>query len=117
MSPGLFGRIFQLIHASEHTCVQPQQHELVGPSSLVSVIGASGSGVLVWGLFSCQALCSLIPVEQHLTTREYLIIIADQVHPYICIVFTDVEGYFQQDNNTSCHWDQIVTMVSRITTT
>ncbi len=62
------------------------------PSCLVSTVQA-GSGVMVsWHTLGHFA---------------YLSIVADHVHPFMTIVYTSSDGYFQQDN-ASCHKAQII---------
>lgn len=51
------------------------------PSCPVSVVEASGGGVIVWGIFSGHALEPWAPIDHFLNSTSYLSIVADHVHP------------------------------------
>ncbi|GBM22014.1 Transposable element Tc1 transposase [Araneus ventricosus] len=62
---------------------------------------------MVWGTFSWAALGPVVVVEQTMKAANYLSIIADQLHPYMAVVFPTGNGIFQQDN-APCHKARIV---------
>ncbi|GFU11877.1 transposable element Tcb1 transposase [Trichonephila clavipes] len=49
-----------------------------------------------------HSLGSLIIVEGTMDQYKYASVLADHVHPYMCIVFLQDDGIFQQDN-VRCH--------------
>ena len=49
-------------------------------------------------MFCWETLGPAIPVDGNLTCVTYLNIVADQVHPFMAMVFPDGRGLFQQDN-------------------
>lgn len=59
------------------------------------------SSVMLWAMFCWETLGSAIHVDITLTCATYLNIEADQVHPFVEMVFLDVSGPFQQ-NNAPC---------------
>ncbi len=62
---------------------------------------------MVWGIFSWQTLCPLVPIEHRLNATAYLRFVADHVHPFMTTVYSPSDGYFQQDN-APCHKAQII---------
>ncbi len=68
---------------------------------------AGGSGVMVWGIFSCHTLSPLVPIEHRLNATAYLSIVADHVHPFMTTVYPSSDDYFQQDN-APCPKAQII---------
>ncbi|GBN47885.1 hypothetical protein AVEN_39367-1 [Araneus ventricosus] len=62
---------------------------------------------MLWGTFSWAALGPVVVVEQTMKAANYLNIIADQLHPYMAVVFPTGNEIFQQDN-ASCHKARIV---------
>jgi len=76
------------------------------PSWLVTTVQAVLCGVMVWGMFSCLTLGSLVPIGHRLNAMAYLSIVSDQVHPFMATMYPSSDGYFQQDN-APCHKGQI----------
>jgi len=62
---------------------------------------------MLWAMFCWETLGPAIHVEVNLTHVTYRNIIADQVHPFMAMVFPDGSGLFQQ-NNAPCHIAHIV---------
>ncbi len=62
---------------------------------------------MVWGIFSWQTLCPLVPIEHRLNATAYLRFVADHVHPFMTTVYSSSDGYFQQDN-APCYKAQII---------
>ncbi|GFX12104.1 DDE_3 domain-containing protein [Trichonephila clavipes] len=60
-----------------------------------------------WRMSSWHCMGYLICVDELLNAQEYLRIIVDQVYPILLMVYSDKNGYFQQDN-ASCHVAGIV---------
>ena len=57
---------------------------------------------MLWAMFCWETLGPAIHVDGNLTRVTYLNIVADQVHPFMAMVFPDGSGLFQQDN-APCH--------------
>ena len=53
---------------------------------------------MLWAMFCWETLALAIHVDVSLTRVTYLDIAADQVHPFMAMVFPDGSGLFQQDN-------------------
>ncbi|GBN45984.1 Transposable element Tcb1 transposase [Araneus ventricosus] len=68
---------------------------------------AGGGGIMLWGTFSWADLGPVVVVEQTMKAANYLIIIADQLHPYMAFSFPIGNGIFQQDS-APCHKARIV---------
>uniref|UniRef100_A0A3B1JRE4 Transposase Tc1-like domain-containing protein n=1 Tax=Astyanax mexicanus TaxID=7994 RepID=A0A3B1JRE4_ASTMX len=66
--------------------------------------GAAGeeSSVTLWAAFCWDTLGPVIAVDASLTSDSYLDIVAEQVPPFMGMVFPDGSGFFQQDN-APCH--------------
>ena len=62
---------------------------------------------MLWAMFCWETLGPAIHVDVSLTRVTYLNIVADQVHPFMAMVFPDGSGLFQQDN-APCHTAHIV---------
>ncbi|GBM99997.1 Transposable element Tc1 transposase [Araneus ventricosus] len=62
---------------------------------------------MLWGTFSWVAVGPVVVIEQTMKASNYLIIIANQLHPYMAFVFPTGNGIFQR-NNAPCHNAQIV---------
>ena len=62
---------------------------------------------MLWAMFCWEALGPAIYVDVNLTRVTYLNIVADQVHPFMAMVFPDGSGLFQQDN-APCHTAHLV---------
>ena len=54
---------------------------------LVSTVQACGGGVMVWGMFSCQTLGPLIPINHGLNATSYQSIVGDHVHPFMATIY------------------------------
>ncbi|GFW19190.1 transposable element Tcb1 transposase [Trichonephila clavipes] len=68
------------------------------PATIAGTVQAGGGSIMVWGMFSWHSLGSLIIVEGTMDQYKYASVLADHVHPYMCIVFPQDDGIFQQDN-------------------
>ncbi|GFY12056.1 transposable element Tcb1 transposase [Trichonephila clavipes] len=53
---------------------------------------------MVWGMFSRHYLGSLIIVEGTMDQYKYTSVLTDHVLPYMCIVFPQDDGIYQQGN-------------------
>ena len=62
---------------------------------------------MLWAMFCWETLGLAIHVDVNLTRVTHLNILADQVHPFMAMVFPDDSGLFQQDN-APCHTAHIV---------
>ena len=62
---------------------------------------------MFWAMFCWETLGPAIHVDVNLARVTYLNIVADQVHPFMAMVFPDGSGLFQQDN-VPCHTAHIV---------
>ncbi len=62
---------------------------------------------MLWAMFCWETLGPGIHVDVTLTRTTYLNIVADQVHPFMTMVFPDGSSVFQQ-NNAPCHMAEIV---------
>ncbi|GFT24033.1 transposable element Tcb1 transposase [Trichonephila clavipes] len=72
------------------------------PATIAGTVQAGGGSIMVWGMFSWHSLGSLIIVEGTMDQYKHASVLADHVHPYMCIVFPQDDGIFQQDN-ARCH--------------
>ncbi len=97
---------FLLRHSDGRVKIWCKEHEIMELSCLVSTVQAAGVGVMVWGIYSCNTLGRLVPIEHRLNSTAYLSIVADHVHPFMTTVYPSSDGYFQQDN-TPYHKSQI----------
>jgi len=53
-------------------------------SCLVTTLQAGSSGsVMVWGMFYCHTLGTLVPTGHRLNATAYLNIVSDHVHPFM----------------------------------
>ncbi len=77
---------FLLRHSDGRVRIWRKEHEIMDPSCLVSTVQAGG-GVMVWGIFSCQTLGPLVPIEHRLNATAYLSIVYDHVHPFMTTVY------------------------------
>ncbi len=91
---------FLLRYSDGRVRIWRKEHESMDPSCLVSMVQATGGGVMVWGIFSWYTLGPLVPIEHRLNATAYLSIVADHVHPFMTTVYPSSDGYFQQDNVT-----------------
>lgn len=98
---------FQMHRADGRMRIWRKQHESMDPNCIATTLQAGGGNVMVWGMFSWYCMGPLIPVPQRLNAQGYLSIIADQVHPFMSMVYSGGDGYFQQDN-APCHKAGIV---------
>ena len=62
---------------------------------------------MLWAMFCWETLGPTIHVDVNLTRATDPNIVADQVHPFMAMVFPDGSGLFQQDN-APCHTAHIV---------
>ena len=62
---------------------------------------------MLWEMFCWETLGPAIYVGVNLTRVTSLNIVADQVHPFMAMVFPDGSDLFQQDN-APCHTAHIV---------
>ena len=62
---------------------------------------------MLWAMFCWETLGPAIHVDVNLIRVTSLNIVADQVHPFMAMVFSDGSGLFQQDN-APCHTAHIV---------
>uniref|UniRef100_A0A8C4N7D9 Tc1-like transposase DDE domain-containing protein n=1 Tax=Eptatretus burgeri TaxID=7764 RepID=A0A8C4N7D9_EPTBU len=76
--------------------------EVMAPGCTVGRRQAGGGSVMVWAMFYWETLRPAIHVDVNLTHVTYRDIVANQVHPFMAMVFPDGSGLFQQDN-TPCH--------------
>ena len=53
---------------------------------------------MLWAMFCWETLGPAIHVDVNLTRVTSLNIVADQIHPFMAMVFPDGCGLFQQDN-------------------
>lgn len=54
--------------------------------------------MVVWEMFSWYSQGALIVVEGTMDQNKYASVLADHVHPYMCIVFPQNDGIHQKDN-------------------
>ena len=66
--------------------------EVMAPGCTVGRRQAGGWSVILWAMFCWETLGPAIHVEVNLTC------VADQVHPFMAMVFPDGSGLFQRDN-------------------
>lgn len=50
---------------------------------------------IVWAILSWSTLSLIIPIQQSLTSMDYINIVPDQVHPFIATVFPAGDGGHQ----------------------
>lgn len=86
-------------HVDSWVCV-PLPKEEVGPGCTMGRRQACGG--MLWTIFSCETLGPSIHADVHLTWTTYLNIIADQVHPFMAMVFLDGSGLFQDNAPLRC---------------
>ena len=68
---------------------------------------AGGGSVMLWPILCWETLGPAIHVDVNLTRVTYQNIVANQVHPFMAMVFPDGSGLFQQDN-APCHTVHLV---------
>ncbi|GFU84915.1 transposable element Tcb2 transposase [Trichonephila clavipes] len=104
---------FQLNQADGSVRVWRQPHESIEPTCQQGTVHAGGGSVMVWGVCSWHDMEPMIRVDTTLTGDRYIIILYDQLQPFMSIVHSDKLGKFQQDNATprisriSAQWLQV----------
>lgn len=74
----------------------PGEH--LAPGCTMGKSCAARGSVLLWAVFCWEAFCPGIKVDVILKFTTYLSTVADDVHPFMEIVFPDGRGLFQYDN-------------------
>ena len=98
---------FLLDHVNGSVLVRRLPGEVMSPGCTVGRRQAGGGSVMLWEMFCLETLGPAIHVDINLTRVNDLNIIADQVHPFMAMVFPDGSGLFQQDN-APCHTAHVV---------
>ena len=97
---------FLLDHVDGRIRVRRLPGEVMAPECTVRRRQVGGESVMLWAMFCWETLGLAIHVDVNLT-RVTSLNIADQVHPFMAMVFPDGSGLFQQDN-APCHTAHIV---------
>ena len=92
---------FLLDHMDGRVRVCHLPGEVMAPGCAVGRRQAGGGSVMPWAMFCWETLGLSIHVDVNLTRVTKLNIVADQVHPFMAMVFPDGSGLFQQDNAPS----------------
>uniref|UniRef100_A0AAY5KPB9 Tc1-like transposase DDE domain-containing protein n=1 Tax=Esox lucius TaxID=8010 RepID=A0AAY5KPB9_ESOLU len=98
---------FLLHHVDGRVRVRRLPGEVMAPECTEEREQAGGGSVMLWATFCWETLGPGIHVDVNLTDAAYLNIVADQLHPFMAMVFPDGSGLFQQDNSP-CHTAHIV---------
>ena len=93
---------FLLDHVDGHVRVCRLPREVMAQGCNVGRRQAGGGSVMLWAMFCWETLCPAIYVDANLIRVTDLNIVADQVHPFMAMVFPDGSDRFQQDN-APCH--------------
>ena len=93
---------FLLDHVDGRVRVCRLPGDVMAPGCTVGIRQAGGGSVMLWAMFCWETLGPAIHMDINLTRVIYLNIIAEQVHPFMAMVFPDGSGLFQQDN-APCH--------------
>ncbi|KAI4872592.1 hypothetical protein NFI96_002177 [Prochilodus magdalenae] len=99
--------IFHLQDVDGQVCVLRLPGDVRSPDCTVGQIKDGGESVTLWAMFCWETLGPIIHVDVGLTCATYLNVVADQVHPFMVMVFPDGSGIFQQ-NNEPCHTAHVV---------
>ncbi|MCI4388645.1 hypothetical protein PGIGA_G00088540 [Pangasianodon gigas] len=98
---------FLLHHMESRVRVHHLPGEEMAPACTMGRMQAGGGSVMLWAMFCWETLGPGIHVDSILTHTTYLNIVADQVHPFMAMLFPNGSDLFQQDN-APCHTVKIV---------
>uniref|UniRef100_A0A8C4NKQ7 Tc1-like transposase DDE domain-containing protein n=1 Tax=Eptatretus burgeri TaxID=7764 RepID=A0A8C4NKQ7_EPTBU len=98
---------FLLDHVDGHVHERHLPGEVMAQGCTVERRQAGGGSVMLWAMFCWKTLGLPIHVDVNLTRVTNLTIVAEQVYPFMAMVFPDGSGPFQQEN-APCHTAHIV---------